>query len=158
MRKVVISLAAAASALVLAAPASAQWAPAYPQAGYGYNTPAYGYGYGYGGNVRALQYRVDALQRQIRVMDDRNVISRREARRLRDESRSLERHLRRAASYGLNPYEARDVEIRIARLEQHIQREAWDRDGRWGRNRDRDRDHDWRDRRDDDRYRDRDRD
>jgi hypothetical protein len=64
MRKVLISLAAAAATLAVAAPASAQvyGAPRY-NAPYG---NAYGYGYG---NIRALQMRVDAIQRQINVLD-----------------------------------------------------------------------------------------
>ena len=171
MRKVLISLAAAASAVAIAAPASAQvysnigigLGYSTPGYGYGYGTPGYGYGYGYGapaygyGNgygygvpsygygyngygynqgynqVRALQVRVDSVQRQINVLDRQRVLSNREARHLRDQSRGLERQLYRAARYGLNPYEARDINTRIARLEQRVQREAWDRNGRWGR-------------------------
>ncbi len=68
MRKVLISLAAAASALAVATPASAQWYP-QPRSGitigvqygspYGYQTPQYGYGYRapqYGSGYRAPQY------------------------------------------------------------------------------------------------------
>lgn len=148
MRTVLISLAAAASALAVAAPASAQ---VYGNIGIGVGTPAYGapgYGYGYGngyndyGQVRSLQYRVDAIQRQIAVLDRRNVLSNREAWRLREDSRQVERQLYRAARYGLNPYEARDINYRIARLEQNVQRQAWDRDGRWDRRGDRDHDRD----------------
>jgi len=152
MRKFLIPLAAAASALAVASPASAQ---VFGNIGVGlglgapaYGAPAYGYGYNNYGQVRALQYRVDSIQRQITVLDRRNVLSNREARRLREESRNVERSLRRATRYGLSPYEARNVEVRIARLEQRVQLEAWDRNGRWGRaygyNGDRDwaRDHD----------------
>ncbi len=153
MRKVLISVAAAASALAIAAPASAQWMPAPP--------PPYGNAYGYQNNygqVRSLQVRVDAIQRQIQMLDRRNMLSGREARRLRDQSRDIERQLYRAARNGLNPYEARNLELRIARLEQRVRYEA--RDGRWGRNdgrfygdrdhRDHDRDRDGRRDRDDD--------
>lgn len=130
MRKVLITLAAAASALAIAAPASAQ---VYGNLGPAYGAPAYGYGYGNNyGQVRNLQVRIDQIQRQIAVLDRRDVLSEREARRLREESRQVERQLRRAAAYGLNPYEARNIQVRIARLEQHVQREAWDRDGRRG--------------------------
>jgi len=128
MRTILISLAAAASALAVATPASAQWAP--PPQPYGYGAPAHGYGFGH---VRALQARIDGIQRQIRFLDRRNILSNREARRLRDDSVSIERRLHRAARYGLNPYEARDIEVRIARLEQRVHREAMDRDRRWGR-------------------------
>jgi hypothetical protein len=154
MRTVLISLAAAASATAFAAPASAQ---VYGNlgVGFGVGAPAYGHGgYGYGdyGQVRSLQYRVDAIQQQINILDRRNVLSNREARRLRDQSRSVERRLYRAARYGLNPYEARDINYRVARLEQDVQRQAWDRNGRWDErygerdrdwNHDRDRDRDW---------------
>jgi hypothetical protein len=125
MRNLIISLAAAASALAFATPAAAQY---YPQP----QGPAYGYQNNYGG-VRSLQVRIDAIQRQIAHFDRRNVISDREARRLREDSRQLERRLRAASRYGLQPRERRDVEIRLARLEQRLFRDA--RDGnRWGRN------------------------
>ena len=70
---------------------------------------------GYGqhfGHVRALQPRVDQLQRQIRFLDRRNVLSNREARNLRNHSMQIERRLQRAARYGLNPYAARDIQVR----------------------------------------------
>lgn len=133
MRKFLISAAVAAATLTIAAPAAAQWAPA----------PGYGYGQGYNhyGHVRSLQVRIDRLQNQIRRLDQRNIISNREAARLMDDSRELERRLRRNArdGYGLNANEARAVEYRLARLEQRLFRDA--RDGnRWGYYGDRDRD------------------
>jgi predicted RNase H-like nuclease (RuvC/YqgF family) len=121
MRKVLISLAAAAATLAVAAPASAQvyGAPRY-NAPYG---NAYGYGYG---NIRALQMRVDAIQRQINVLDRRNILSNREARRLREQSRDLERRLHQRARNGLSPREMQNIQIRIARLEQRVQIQARD--------------------------------
>ena len=125
MRTFLISLATAASALAFATPAAAQY---YPQP----QGPAYGYHNNYGG-VRSLQVRIDAIQRRIAHFDRRNIISEREARRLREDSRHLERRLRAASRYGLHPRERRDIEIRLARLEQRLFRDA--RDGnRWGRN------------------------
>ena len=127
MRKFLISAAVAAATLTIAAPAAAQWAPA-PQYGYGY-----GQGYNHHGYVRGLQVRIDRLQNQIRRLDQRNIITNREAARLMDDSRDLERRLRRNArdGYGLNPNEARAVEVRLVRLEQRLFRDA--RDGnRWG--------------------------
>ena len=121
MRKVLVSLAAAASALAFAAPAAAQWAP-----------QGQAYGYNNYGQTRALQARIDRVQWQIERLDRRNVLSEREARFLRAESRGVERTLRDRARHGLNPYEARDVESRITRLEYRVQREARDRNGRWG--------------------------
>ena len=142
MRKFVISAALLASTLAVAAPASAQWYPPQPQ---GY---AYGYNNNYG-QVRRLQVRIDQIQRQIRQLDRRNVLSNREARRLSDEARSLEYRLRQLGYNGLNGRERYDIERRIARLEQHVDREARDgnnwRNDRYGRggygyNYDRDRD------------------
>ena len=152
MRKVLISFAAAASALAVATPASAQYFPA-PQG------HAYGYQHNYG-QVRRLQVRINAIQRQINHLDRRNILSEREARRLREDSRDLERRLRVASRYGLNPREGYNVERRLARLEQRLWRDA--RDGnRWGggyhQGAYNDRDRDGRDDRwEDDRGRDRD--
>ncbi|HXG81332.1 MAG TPA: hypothetical protein VNJ05_05985 [Sphingomicrobium sp.] len=125
MRKFVIAAALAATALTVAAPAAAQW---YPPQGYGYGQ---GYGYNHNwGHVRRLDARIDALQRQINHFDRRNILSEREADRLRLQSRELERRLHFAARNGLAPWEAQDIEQRIYRLEARIHREA--RDGnRW---------------------------
>ena len=139
MRKIVLGLAAAGSALVVAAPASAQY---YPQpAPYGYN----GYGYGNWGQVRALQARIDNVERQIGRLDRRDVIRDRSADRLRDEANRIERQLHRHARNGLNPYEANEISARISRLEQRVQYAVANGYGRYG---DRDRDR-WRDRDDD---------
>ena len=127
MRKFLITAALAAGAMTIAAPAAAQWAPAQP---YG---NAYGYGQNTHGQFRSMQVRIDRLQREIRRLDQRNIISNREAARLMDDSRDLERRLRRNArdGYGLNRNEARAVEVRLANLERRLFRDA--RDGnRWG--------------------------
>ena len=156
MRKFVIAAALAASALTAAAPAAAQYYPQQPQ----------GYGYGYGNNwgqVRRLQVRVDQLQRQISHLDRRNILSEREAARLRNDSREIEQRLRYSARNGLNGREAYSIDRRIQRLEYRIQREAHDgnRYGRYSYNDGRggwsDRDRDGRnDRYEDDRGRDHD--
>ena len=88
MRKFLISAALMASTVAVAAPAAAQWAP---QPYGGYRQP-YGNAYGYNnyGQVRRLQVRIDQIQRQIRQLDRRNILSNREARRLNDEARGLE--------------------------------------------------------------------
>jgi len=137
MRKFLISAALAASTLVVAAPAAAQWAPPQPQ--------GYAYGYNNYGQSRRLQVRIDQLQRQINHLDSRNILCELEASRLRTESRGLERRLRHASNNGLNGRERYDIERGIQRLEVRIQREA--RDGnryRYGYNQagwsDRDRD------------------
>jgi hypothetical protein len=134
MRKIVLPLIAAGAALAVASPASAQY---YPRPA----VPAPGYGYGFG-QVRALQVRIDNVERQINRLDRRDRIRDRSADRLRDEANRIEDRLHRAARGGLNPYEARDIEYRIQRLEQRVQysmndRGYRDRDDRWDR-RDRD--------------------
>lgn len=122
MRKFLISAALAASTLVAAAPAAAQYYPPQPHGN------AYGYNGNYG-QVRRLDARIDALQRQIRNLDRRNILSNREADRLRRESNNLERQLRYAARNGLNGWEANDLERRIYRLEARMHREARDGNG-----------------------------
>lgn len=130
MRKIIVGIAVAGASLIAAAPASAQY---YPQ--------PYGNAYGYNnfGQVRALQARIDAVERQIRFLDRRDVVGDDRADRLRDEAREIERKLRRSARNGLNPYEARDINVRIARLEQRVQYSVA-RNGYGGGYYDRDRD------------------
>jgi len=143
MRKVLISLAAAGTALAFATPASAQYYP-QPQPyggynnGYGYN----GYNNGYG-QVRSLQFRIDAVERQIRQLDRRDAIRDRSADRLQDEAQRIEKRLHRAQRYGLNGYEANDIQARIANLEQRVRYAVANNYGRYGNGyygRDRDRD------------------
>ena len=128
MRKFLVSAALLASTVAVAAPApaSAQWYPPQPQ---GY---AYGYNNNYG-QVRRLQVRIDQIQRQIVQLDRRNILSNREADRLRRESRSIEQRLRYVGRNGLSGREAYDIERRIQQLEYRVQREA--RDGNGWRNR-----------------------
>lgn len=129
MRKILLPLIAAGAALAVASPAVAQY---YPSA------QPYGYGNGFG-QVRALQMRIDNVQRQIERLDRRDRIGNRSADRLRDEANNIEYRLHRSARGGLNPYEARNIEYQIRRLEQRVQYAMNDR--RWG-DRDRwDRDH-----------------
>ena len=124
MRKVLISIAAAGTALAFATPASAQY---FPQPGYGY-----GYNQGGYGQVRSLQVRIDRLQGSLDRLVQRRMISRGEYRSLHNDSHRIELRLRQMASYGLDPRERFDIERRIARLEQRIAYEA--RDGRgWNR-------------------------
>ena len=130
MCKIILGIAVAGAALIAAAPASAQY---YPQ--------PYGNAYGYNnfGQVRALQARIDAVERQIRFLDRQDVVGDDRADRLRFEAREIERKLRRSARNGLNPYEARDINVRIARLEQRVQYSVA-RNGYGGGYYDRDRD------------------
>jgi hypothetical protein len=133
MRKVLISLAAAGAALAFATPAAAQYYPGQPYPGYG---APYGNAYGYGnyGQIRSLQVRINNVERMINRLDRRDRIRDRTADRLRDEANRIERRLRVAARNGLNPYEARDIHVRISRLEQQVHYSLSGRFGRYGYN------------------------
>jgi hypothetical protein len=122
MRKLVLSLVAAASALAVAAPASAQWAPPV------YRYTPYNYGPGYSGIrfAEAMQVRVQRIRRDIRDLEVRHILSWREARELDNEARSIERKVYRSTGNGVQPGEARNIERRIQRLEYRISREASD--------------------------------
>ena len=129
MRKVLISAAAAATALAFATPATAQYYPA-PQP---YAQPygqAYGYGQNHWGHVRALQQRVDHIQRSLRHLASYRMITRNEYNNRNRDARDIERRLRRDArdGRGLNRNELYQTERRIVRLEQRIARDM--RDGR----------------------------
>ena len=125
MRKVLISAAAAASAMAFAAPAAAQYYPAPPPPGYGYGHNNYGYG-----QVRALQARLDHMQREISRLARYRMITHREYRDLLGDSRELERKLRHDArdGRGLSRKELYNVQRRMARLEWKVRRDV--RDGR----------------------------
>jgi len=147
MRKFVIALAAAGSALAFASPASAQYYPQPQPYGqpYGYGGQGYnGYGYNGFGQVQQLQQRIDVLQNRIRFMDRANVIRDHSADRLKDEARDIEKRLRKSSRHGLNPYELNNLQARIARLEQRVQIASSRLGGRYGYNggyhNDRDRD------------------
>jgi hypothetical protein len=118
MRKFLISAAAVAIALTAAAPAAAQYYPPAPQ--------GYGYGYNNYGQVRRLEARVDQLRRHIVQLDRRNILSNREAARLREQARDIRNDLRRAGRDGFNHREINRFHQRIAQLEHRIRREASD--------------------------------
>lgn len=123
MKKVLFTAAAALTAIAAATPAAAQGYYGYPQpAPYG---NAYGYHNNYG-QVRAMQARVDNLQREISRLDRRNILSNREARSLQNQARNIEVRLQRLGYNGLNWNEMRDIEMRLRNLEIRIQREARD--------------------------------
>lgn len=151
MRKLLISLAAAGTALAAATPAAAQY---YAQPGYGYNGYGYNRGYGYG-DPRALQARIDNVQRQIDMLARRGQLRGESAGHLMEETRQLEWRLRASSRNGLNGWEARDVMQRIGLIEQRVRyaasngygnrygsqwnggyqgdRDRYDRDGRYDR-------------------------
>ena len=126
MRKFVLSVAAAGVAVIAATPAAAQYYPGQPA--------PYGNAYGYQNNwgqVRALQARLNNVERQIGRLDHRDRIGDRSADRLRDEANRIERKLRDRSRGGLDYREMRDIEVWIARLEQRIQYAMNDTYGRY---------------------------
>jgi hypothetical protein len=151
MRKFLITLAAAVSAVAVAAPASAQ---VYGNLGIGYGNPygnAYGYNNGYQ-NVQRLRNQLQQVRYQMRNLAVQGRLTRAEARDLNRDIFSTERALRRASYAGLSPYEARVLRERVQRLRWEVRRYA-DYDGRRGygyynghnADRDWDGDRDWRD-------------
>lgn len=134
MRKTIFTIAAAASALVVGAPAAAQ----YGAPGYGYGAPAYGapaygapygnaYGYRHGGQqwareLQQIRFQAEDLARQGRL-------TRAESRDLFRDIRATERAIYRKSSYGTTRNEARDLDYRISRLRYELRRYS-DFDGR----------------------------
>lgn len=132
MRKFLIPIVAATSALAVAAPASAQyvrWAPPV----YQYNPYNFGYGFNGGNFARSMADRVQRVRNDIRVMHMQGVLSRGEARRLDNQARRLQDRIFRASRFGINPYEARSLENQIFNLQRNVAREANDWDRRYGR-------------------------
>ncbi len=125
MRKLLISAAAAVSALAVATPAAAQWMP--QPVGYGS-----AYGYGNPGQAQALQAQIGQLRMQIRQLGMSNMLSRGEFRRLDWEAGSLDQRVRAAAFNGMSPREGYDIQRRIARLQQRIQLAMYNGNRRYG--------------------------
>ena len=121
MRKVLLSIAAAGTALAFATPAAAQWAP----------RPAYGYNNGNIGRwqqeIRQLRIRMDQLGRSGRLTG-------REARDLNNDIRGTERMLYRSGRNGITWREARSIDQRIQRVRYELRRYSdYDRRGGWHR-------------------------
>ncbi len=136
MRKFLIPIVAAGTALGFAAPATAQYAPhvSVQWAPPVYNYQPYNYGYGFN-NMRfaqSMQSRVQRIRADIRVMQSRRVLSWGEARGLDNQARNLEHRIYRAQRNGINPREARNLENGIRNLEYRVSREANDWNRRYG--------------------------
>ena len=131
MRKLLISVIAAASTIGIAAPASAQWAPPV----YHYQPYNYGVRFNNGAFAQQMQARVQRIRADIRALDARNILSRGEARSLDMQARNVERNVWRVSRGGVGMGEARAIERQIRNLENRVQREASDWNNRPNRGR-----------------------
>ena len=126
MRKVLLSLAAAAATLAVAAPASAQaYSNLAPGYGYGYGAQGYGYGYGargYGYGYGNFQGEIQQIRNQAYNLMRQGRLTRGESRNLNEDIRQTERAFYRSARYGMSPYEARAMQNRIMRLRYELRR------------------------------------
>jgi len=113
MRKFLISAAVAIGALTAAVPAAAQYAPQM-------------YGHGNYNQSRQLLNRIERVKDQINILDRRNILSNREADRLKGQANDLRRLVQRIDNNGVDRRERANVEYRIAALEQRVQRQAHD--------------------------------
>jgi hypothetical protein len=120
MRKFALSLAGAAAALGFAAPAAAQFYPAYAPRAY-----AYGYGYATPAIAGSMQARVVNIRAQVRNLAARGMIRWNRARNLEREAFNLQRSVDRAAWNGISPGERYSLDVRIANLERRVQTAAF---------------------------------
>src|SRR3954451_6019094 len=95
MRKFLIPIVAAASALAVGAPATAQYARWAPPV-YQYNPYNYGNAFSYHNFANSMLQRVQRVRNDIRVMQQRRVLSWNEARGLDNQARHLQRRIFRA--------------------------------------------------------------
>ena len=131
MRKLLIPIVGAVSALAVAVPASAQWAPPV----YRYQTYDYGNGFRYHAFAQSMQVRVQRIRTDIRAMQARRILSWAEARSLERQAANLQFRISRASRNGIQPGEARRLENQIRNLEFRVQREARDWNNRPNRRR-----------------------
>jgi hypothetical protein len=120
MRKYLIPIVAAASALAIAAPASAQY----------YHAPAYGYRYG-SVEVRQWQNDLQRIRFEMRNLQAQGRLTYRERRDLQNDINTAEYSIERSRYHGITPYEARAIGDRLARLRYEVRRYS-DYDRRYG--------------------------
>ena len=131
MRKLLIPIVGAVSALAVAVPASAQWSPP----AYRYQPYDYGNGFRYHAFAQSMQVRVQRIRTDIRAMQARRILSWAEARSLERQAANLQFRISRASRNGIQPGEARRLENQIRNLEFRVQREARDWNNRPNRRR-----------------------
>jgi TolA-binding protein len=122
MRKFLIPIVAAVSAVAVAAPAAAQWAPPV----YNYQPYNYGRGWNFHNFAQSMQMRVQRIRADINQLQQRRILSWREARSLDNQAQQIQRHIYRNSRNGIQPGEARRLENQIRNLEFRISREARD--------------------------------
>ncbi|GAO38187.1 hypothetical protein SCH01S_09_00340 [Sphingomonas changbaiensis NBRC 104936] len=112
MKNLIVSLAIASSAMIAATPAAAQ---------------GFRGGNGVHQRLQRIEYRIDRnLQR--------GSLTRAEAFRLRGQANQIERLAWRYGRDGMSGWEHRDLERRVDRLQNHLQRQRFDDDRRgWRR-------------------------
>jgi hypothetical protein len=135
MRKFLIPIAAAASALAIAAPASAQYARHWVPPVYNYQPYVYGNGWNYHAFANSMQQRVERVRRDIRAMQAQRILSWGEARSLEQQAANIQRHIYNRSRNGIQPNDARVLERQIRNLEMRVQREATDWNNRPNRRR-----------------------
>ena len=129
MRKFLIPLIAAGSALAVAAPASAQqWTPPV----YRYHAYNYDRGFSYHAFAQQMENRVQRVRSDIRNMQSHRILSWHEARSLDYQAGNLQHRIWRASRNGIQPGEARRLEDQIRNLEFRVEREATDWNNRPG--------------------------
>ena len=131
MRKIIFTIAAAASALVVATPAAAQWgAPVYGGQVYGqaYGAP-YGNAYGYRQGGQQWARQLQQLRYQANTLARSGRLTRAEGRDLFRDLDNAERAIYRKGRNGLTRNEARDLNERIYRIQRELRRYS-DYDGR----------------------------
>jgi membrane peptidoglycan carboxypeptidase len=111
MKKLIVSLAVASAAMIAAAPASAQ-------------------GWGRGNNI---QQRLQRIEVRIDRNAQRGSLTRNEAQRLRAETNGVQRLAWRYSRNGVTAWEHRDLERRVDRLQNRLQRQRHDDQRRWRR-------------------------
>ena len=154
MRTLLFSVAAAASALAFASPASAQYYPQPQGYAHGYHNP-----YNHG-QIQVFMARIDRLQRTVHQLDRQGRLSRHDAARIHRSAEQLRQRLIQSSFNGLNRRERALFNQRIDRLNALMRHEMrqyrgndrrWGRDDRWDRDDRRGRDgRRWNDRDDDD--------
>jgi len=115
MRKVLISLAVAASALTVAAPASAQYQQPYNN-GHRYHDQ----------RTQAFMYRIDSFRNDIRQFDREGRLSNREAARLDRELMQIRNQVMYSAQNGMSSRENRLYDDRLDRLRSQMRAEMRD--------------------------------